>query len=38
MIKDWLGVVGQLFVSTMDALAKAGPMLTKELERQAHAS
>jgi len=38
MIRDWLGVVGQLFISTADALTKAGSMLTKELEKGAYAS
>lgn len=33
MIKDWLGVVGQLFVSTIDSLEKTERMITTELER-----
>ena len=37
MIKDWLGVVGQLFVSTMDALKKAEVLLTGKLEGNVHA-
>ncbi|MBC8433694.1 MAG: motility associated factor glycosyltransferase family protein [Desulfobacterales bacterium] len=31
MIKDWLGVIGQLFVSTIDSLEQAEKMLAKEL-------
>jgi len=32
MIRDWLGVTGQLFISTMEALAKGKASLTKDLE------
>ena len=32
MIKDWLGVVGQLFVSTIDSLEKTEKMIATELE------
>jgi hypothetical protein len=33
MIKDWLGVIGQLFVSTIDSLERAEKMIAAELER-----
>nr|MBC8360187.1 motility associated factor glycosyltransferase family protein [Candidatus Desulfatibia profunda] len=32
MIKDWLGVMGQLFVSTIDSLERAEKMIITELE------
>ncbi|HLA29174.1 MAG TPA: 6-hydroxymethylpterin diphosphokinase MptE-like protein [Syntrophales bacterium] len=32
MIKDWLGVVGQLFVSTLDSLERTEKMIVAELE------
>ena len=31
MIKDWLGVIGQLFVSTIDSLERTEKMLAKEI-------
>jgi len=31
MIKEWLGVIGQLFVSTIDSLERAEKMLAKEI-------
>lgn len=33
MIKDWLGVIGQLFVSTIDSLERTEKMIISELER-----
>lgn len=34
MIKDWLGVIGQLFVSTIDSLERTEKMITAELEEE----
>ncbi len=31
MIKDWLGVIGQLFVSTIDSLERTEKMISREL-------
>ncbi|MCX6654485.1 MAG: DUF115 domain-containing protein, partial [Candidatus Bathyarchaeota archaeon] len=36
MIKDWLGVMGQLYVSTIDILGKTEKMLIAELEKDSN--